>query len=82
MILSTNGAGVFTPDGLIPLNTFVGSALILVPFIAYFIQLSRLAKLNNKSRIIWAVLPFLFFFMGGLFMYIRMIFLGKKNGWL
>lgn len=78
----TRAAGIFVPGGLIPINSGVYVLFAFGSFLAFFIQLGRLAAMNRKSRIIWALLPFMFYFIGGAFMYIRMIFLGRKVGWL
>jgi len=82
IIGGTRAAGIFVPGGLMPIDSRVYVLFAFGSFLAFFIQLGRLAAMNRKSRIIWALLPFMFYFIGGTFMYIRMIFLGRKVGWL
>jgi hypothetical protein len=78
----TNAVGIFVPGGPVPMSPALYGVLALGSFFAFYIQLGRLAARNKKSWIVWALLPFMAFFIGGVIMYVRMIFLGRERGWL
>lgn len=57
------------------------TAVYVIATIASLVQLGRLASMNQRSWVLWSLLPVFCAVMGPLLAYVLMWRVGRNNGW-